>query len=347
MKSVGAILDDAAAAAEAKRQKHRAWHWCRRKNGFSDNPLWRVVAEKLGLQLHAVQAFTNRLEELANQGEPRGFVGDFKAAEFGAALGMPAEDAARIFAALEEPEIGWVDQQHVATFWLRNKDDEPDETAALRSRRSYARRELRTALRRLGGEGRLSRADIDAVLADLPHMSDDELFELERRRRIGQLAVALSTESEPHAPSRSLTRENVRPHTRAEQEHIKGNYTGSVDNSGDTDRGEAVSSAKEEGSGAALPTAGKWLRSEGARIVTERMALFPGAAQTKIERWLREVEFNTDALALMVDAVRQQNVRGDDFEIAVARQIEQRRLDATEQRRLPLVTLPRRQGGAA
>src|SRR5947209_14312151 len=102
--------------AAQKAARHRRFHWSRRDGGFSDKPLWRVVAAELNIPLVEVLAFVNRLEEFANAADERGSVAEFNAAEFGAALGIPKENAARIFAQLERPEIGWIAYDHIADF---------------------------------------------------------------------------------------------------------------------------------------------------------------------------------------------------------------------------------------
>src|ERR1700730_5330993 len=87
----------------------RSFSWCRRPNGFSDNPKWRAVSAYSGLALSKVLAFVNRLEELgndaANRGDIRGSVVGFKAQEFAAALDITAEDVTKLFASLEHPDI--------------------------------------------------------------------------------------------------------------------------------------------------------------------------------------------------------------------------------------------------
>ena len=67
----------------ARKLSIRQWHWCRRGNGFSDMPVWRLVARNCNLPLVTVLAFVNRLEELANNagnfGRERGSVETFDA----------------------------------------------------------------------------------------------------------------------------------------------------------------------------------------------------------------------------------------------------------------------------
>lgn len=333
MKSIGATLDDAAARAEAKRERHREWLWCRRPNRFSDDPLWRVVAERLRMPIYQVTAFANRLEELANMSTPRGYVGDFSPAVFGAALGMSGDDAARIFAELEHPDIRWIEQEHVSTFYERNKDDvKRSDTEALRSRRSYARRTLRKALKQLLEAALIDKDDAEAVAVDLDHMPDEELFALDGRRKAGQLAGFLLSTS--HTFSH---RENVRSHPRAE--HTTSKST-DVDNTGAGASRESAGSPKGDG-GAAVPDqqddAEAWLAREGVRVVVEHMALLRGQAETRVQRWKRELEGDAYGLALVIDAAAQAAKTPALFHVAITDGISRRLRDATDQRRLPLV----------
>lgn len=327
----------AAAAGAAKRIRHRAWLWCRHHNGYCDNPVWRVVADRLHMPPYQVIAFALRLEELANISSPRGYVGDFNPTVFGSALGMSAEDAARIYAELEHSDVGWIDQEHLATFWARNKDDEPDTTAALRSRRTYARKQLRKGFARLAREGLLPGSDRDLLDALLEHMADDELFELDLARKNGGLLQAgLSTS---HGFSR---RENVRPHARADQRF----EDRAVDNSGGGASRASGGSAKAEASGAGAspqPDIETWLATEGVRIVVVRMNLPRGLAETKLMRWQREVGGDAAAIAGMIEAADHADKSGPAFLVSITDQIKQRLQDG-EGPRLPLM---RKIGGAA
>ena len=145
-------------AAAERAARHRKFHWCRRENGFSDKPIWGVIAEQLQVELSHVLAFVNRLEELANAATPRGSVADFSAAEFGHAIGIGADEAAAIFAALEHPDVGWIAFDHVATFYDRNPDRE-DATANDRKRRERLRRWIMRTLARLAAIGAVSETE--------------------------------------------------------------------------------------------------------------------------------------------------------------------------------------------
>jgi hypothetical protein len=93
-------------------QRKRSFSWSRRPNGFSDNPKWRAVKAHSGLDLCTVLAFVNRLEELANdaanRGDIRGSLAEFKAHDFAAALDISVNDADKLYASLEHPDIGWI-----------------------------------------------------------------------------------------------------------------------------------------------------------------------------------------------------------------------------------------------
>lgn len=167
-----------------KAARDRRFHWCRRPNGFSDLPIWRLVASRLSMPLFQVVAFANRLEEIANDaanyGEPRGSVARFRADEFGMALGMSADDAADIFVALEDPSIGWIAYGQIAEFCDRNPDRE-DETASDRQRRKRLRDQIRPQLDSLALRGLISE-DARATLAEsIKPATVQELEELQRR----------------------------------------------------------------------------------------------------------------------------------------------------------------------
>jgi hypothetical protein len=127
-----------AALAAAQRQKHRRYEWTRLRNDFADMPIWRAIARKTGLHLSYVIAVVVRLEALANRSTPRGSVAEMSIPEFAASLDLRPTVVARIRAALEEPDIAWIDQDYVVDFHERNPDHE-DTTAAERQRRRRAK----------------------------------------------------------------------------------------------------------------------------------------------------------------------------------------------------------------
>ena len=313
--------------------RHRKFHWCRLRNDFIDMPLWRVLAAALDLPLTQVQAFVTRLDTLANKSLPRGSVGDFDPAEFAAAHDIPVENAARLFAALEER--GWIEQDCLTTFWERNPDkDDPTSTERKARERAFkaALRELARQVREgLLPESERTRKEI-AVHALRDQGRSGFLSWAEQRSRLDGL-IHLST---GHA-SHSVTGVTVTP--RADQIFNQE----PVDNSGAGERGAAAGSSDEAGGAVAdnpQAEAAAWLLSTGAQIVTERMTIAATEAATKIERW-RHQQLDGDAVALrqVIEAADRADYMGARFHNLVVDQI--RRHMAALQLPLPPVATKR------
>ncbi len=255
--------------AAEKSLKHRIWKWSRRDNGFSDMPLWRVVARKVALPLTTVLAFVNRLEELANKADQRGSVADFNAAEFGMALDIADEDAARIYAALEDANIGWIAYDHIANFHDRNRDgDGQDDTAAERNRRLRARKKNMQMIVRMAASGQISalaRPLIEAqVLLDVP----------------------LSTALERYAVT-------LRHDVTVTAEQSRDFQSAAVDNNGASDRGATSGNQGVEAAGSGdsqQAEALQWLTSTGKRMLVDHLQINPTLAETYLERWRRDLQ---------------------------------------------------------
>lgn len=314
MKPIGA-----AAEAAAKRIRHQKFYWCRLDNDFVDMALWRMVAERLKMPAYQVQAFALRLESFANAAIPRGYVGDFKAGEFATALGMSIEDAARIYAELEHDEIGWIVQEHVATFYERNPD-RLDNTASERQQRKRTR---------------------DRALRDLAKAARLGTITEEERRTAEADLLRLSTGHVRHAVTH-------RDSVTVTPQHSTGNRSGPVDNFSDGARGESAGSPKGDAAGAGpSPQLATWLRDQGLRIIVERMALPRSLAETRLERWVRQLQGDEGALAAIVEAADAADLAGAHFHVSVNEQISQRLHDA-EGPRLPLMRsfgAPKKQAG--
>lgn len=334
MKSLRAVV--------AKAARHREWHWCRRKNGFSGMPKWHVVAERLGLPPPNVIAFVNWLEEIANDagnlGFDRGYVGHFDAGECARAIGIAAEEAARIFAALEDMSVRWIEDGHVVTFQKRNPDSDQDSTAALRQRRSYARSKILQMLSRLGRAGAVATSERLDIELRLKGMTDDELFALVASLQRQELSTASRV---------SNGRENVS----LTPEQTKAFRKGPVDNCGDDASGAAPGSPMGEGDDAGddpQETAAAWLDSEGLRIVTERMQEARTLAATRIARW-RDQQLGGDAAALadIIRAADAQDYLGARFHNLIVDGIKRRPREAGPQRELhlpPVIATGRKAG---
>lgn len=325
-------LGDAAREVEA-RARHAQWHWCRRPNGFCDRPAWRVIANQLGMPFYQVIAFVNRLEEFANEagnkGYTRGEVSHFDAADFGEALGMPEEAAARIFAALEQK--GWISFDHVADFYERNKDRE-DAGATLRQRRKYARDKLLKMLARLAALGLVEPHERAAIETSLRDLADDALFAL-----VARVQLALSTGA-------FLTREERRESVSLTPEKSTHIQAQPVDNFGDGARGTAVGLPEEGVAGAASDPQGvarAWIAGEGRKLVVERMEWPLTRADVAIARWLeQQLEGDAAALALILQTEERKGYIGPRFHTdvtdAIARHMRQKAAGADPQGRLPL-----------
>jgi len=361
MKSVGDILAD-----KAKHDRHRQWSWCRRPNGFCDMPRWRVIAEKLNVPLPYVIAFVNRLEEFANAAElrfdPRGHVGAFDPVEFGAALGMATDEAARIYAALEQGAQAWIGDDYVVNFHQRNPDRE-DETAGQRPRRKRARDRILKILAKAFRAGGITGPQRDAIERKLGPgiLSDAELFELAVDVSRGRFAshvtrdardsvdkspaagVPLQTNdfSSPQGVTRdirSVTRDSVT----VTPEQITDLTSRSVDNFGDAASGAAEGLPK--GSVEAGDPQGEalaWLADKGVKIVAERMRDPLAMVATRVERWLHQ-ELNGDGAALkdVILAADRADYMGLRFNNLVVDGIRQAKFKAASQGQLPLLTRP-------
>ena len=299
MKQIGAAL------AEADRKKaKRQWHWCRRANGFSDMPLWKLVARRAKTSTCNVLAFVNRLEELANsngniEGRERGSLEGFDAEEFSIALEIPAEETTRIFAALEDDKAGWIWSGHLATFYDRNKDVEEDALSVRdRKRRSRSYRRIREQLARLARLGKITSDQRVSIEVTLRGIGDAELATLQN-----DLARAeLSTDTRSLWSHRSQSdRVTV---TAEETTNLEQTKLSAVDNSGDGDCGESAGLPKGAGgdSGEEAETATLWIDTEGKKLLVEYLNILLPRAETLVERWRRDLQDDVALRSFMLAA---------------------------------------------
>lgn len=309
------------------KQHHRKFHWCRRENGFSDMPVWRVVAARTALPLVAVLAFVNRLEEFANaaieRGGQRGSVADFSAAEFGAALDMAPEDAARIFAALADPAIGWVAFEHITNFHPRNPDKE-DNRAADRVRRMRARKKAMEFIAGMAARGQI--AGEQRPLLESQVLNDVPLEEAIHRLRCYDVTLRNSVTVTPeqsissHVAAVDNNIALARGETAAEQGAAGSSdpHSPQVAPAGASSTGGErydVTPAAVDNSDAAA-----WLANEGARIVVERMNVHPQRAALLIERFGRDLD-DPMALAAIISAADNPALTSAQFHVLVSTQV--------------------------
>lgn len=315
-------LAEAADRAEVAR-RHRKYHWCRLENSFLDDPLWRTVARRLGMPLYQVQAFVTKLDCLANAAQPRGYVGDFNAEAVGDGLGMPPEDAARLYAELEKPEIGWICQDHVVSFYSRNPDH-IDEGAAGRMKRMRDRRKGMKLIAEMWARGDLQdeqhRLKLELeVLNDVPLSTALQRYDALRRN-----AVTVTTDQ-----------------TKNFEESGK---TG--DNNGGAARGEADGN-RGVTENAAVPVddprvaAEYWLKTSGVRIVTERMEWTRTRAELAIERWRRDLSTGDPAvMQVIIEGAEGSNYMGAPFHNLIVDQCRRQVRNASGQHNLPIPPTP-------
>lgn len=278
-------MQEAMAAATPK--KLRAYEWCRLRNDFLDLPLWRVVARRSKSSLSQVQVVVLRLEALANKSLPRGSIADMSIDEFAAALDLRPDIVARIRAALEEPGIGWIDQDHVVDFCVRNPDDD-DPTM----RKKNAERQARFRAKRK------VQTDLDiGTLGQPPPLIHSNV---------------------------TSRRDSVTVTPRSDQ--IK-NFDGDAFScTGDIVAGSSQGLPKDE----EIVDFGKaelWLRTEGWKLVTERMRVLRSKAEQLIARWHAELDRDVVTLVRIMRAAITANVVADQFEQLVQDQIDRHRVD--------------------
>jgi hypothetical protein len=276
MKTIGTVAGEILTKAE----RHRAWTWCRLKNDFIDLPVWRVVALKANVPLHAVQAFVTRLDSFANAADPRGWVGHFNPEEFAAALGLTVEESAGIFAALSAPGVDWIDQEHVVNFYKRNPDRAEDRDAVnARQQRLRNRRAICKQLAALVRMGRLPAEERDFTEVMLKELPDPVLQALRIR-----LTNALST---GHGGHNVTLRDIVTITPRAD--HTLSPLP--VDNSGAAASGESAGlpEQQEAPDEQSSTEATRWLEAEGTRLIVELSNEPRPRAAMLIERWGRDL----------------------------------------------------------
>lgn len=129
----------------------RRFTWCRIDHELLFDSRWALVAKMAGVPRHEVEAFVLRLEIHASaarkdHGMPgfrSGEVATFNIKALAADWRVPTDKLDRIYEALEHPDIGWIDQGCIVTFWPRNPDTEIEqhrrEQAKLRQRGKRAR----------------------------------------------------------------------------------------------------------------------------------------------------------------------------------------------------------------
>jgi len=184
-------------AGFAKREKR--YGWFRKYNNFTRHPKWRLVARRTGVPLAHVLAILDDLLCHVSEQRQQGYIGDFKAEECAACIEVPAEDVRNVIGFLELPEVGWIMDDFIVSWFERQPQDE-DPTAAERKRRSRARRRQAEAHAR-GDTGELFASS--RVTPSAPALAESEartwLYGDKRAFGEGALIVARALGTRPLA----------------------------------------------------------------------------------------------------------------------------------------------------
>lgn len=253
----------------------RRYSWSRLHVDLLDDFRWALVAKRAVAPLPIVEALLIRLENHANRSRPRGFVGDFSAEAAAARWNVDAEMIGRIYAELERPDIGWLDQDQIVTFWDRNPDV-VDDTAAERQQRARDRKKAMRQLAKLYSQG--------VIAAEVRTTRELAIKDSREPLQLMDRWAGLSTE-----PSR---RDSVTVTTRPDQ-NIK-TESGEKEESGLAREGVALAVPVTE-----LATFGQadaWLKSKGELLVCRRMMAMRHRACQLIERWSAGVDGDLVAL---------------------------------------------------
>jgi hypothetical protein len=328
--------------SSALQKRKKGMPWCRRPNGFSDYPKWRAVSTRAGYNLCTVLAFVNRLEELGNdavnRGDIRGSISGFKAADFAAALDITAEDANKLFATLEHPDIGWIADGMIADFIDRNSDTE-DPTSTERKRRERTRTRILRKLGELARLGQISngeRTEIENNLMGLDHQQLVRLLmEFEAKslqptvtrdvllsRRDSVTSSVNPIEIPPNATTEaiSVTRDTVTVPVDQNRDFIESQSFSKLT----VNCVETVGSAVEVRTVAALADldSATWLKQEGPQLIMDRLGGTYDQVMARLSRWSGQVSD-----AVLADILKgAEGLSGHNFHMEVTDQI--RRLAA-------------------
>lgn len=270
-----------------KKPTLRKNNWTRIDHDMIKMDLWGLVAEMAHSSRAVVEAFITRLEVHANNNKPRGSVEGFNVAALAITWRHDRDELARIYAALEHHDIGWIDQDHIVTFWPRNPDGE-DVSAPERNRRKRLRKKIRD-------EGDAKGLSIDEILSAM------EAAGVGYPQRWGDTRNAVTVTTRPEQIRKTENPGAEKNPDLSVQPALPENEqpTGAVDNSAAEPRGESANGLPMEVPAiddAISTEAETWLATEGLRIVIERLVVPPQRAATLIERWRRDLQDDAPAM---------------------------------------------------
>lgn len=281
----------------------RRYTWSRSHHDLPGKDEWSLVADMAGSTRPLVEALVWRLENYASTNRPRGTVTGFPLRAIAATWRCDADELARVFAALEHPDVGWLEDDVIVTFWERNPDEE-DPTGALRAQRSRARRKIKRAMLAKG-------AGPAEILAEL------EL------RGLGY----------PHVDG--VTRDAVTVTARPDQTKAGRGEAGQNFGDGAGEAPLAIQGESGKSGDFGSPDAARvWLAFHGKRILAERLNEPPPKAQDRLERWLARLGDDAVVLAGIIDQVAATDLVVARFLTAITEAIDRER-DRAKGPRLP------------
>jgi hypothetical protein len=342
-----------------KKPSLKRYGWSRLHADILDDSRWCLVARRARAALPLVEALVIRLEAHANRSDPRGYVGDFNAAAMAARWGVEAATVLRVFTELERPDVGWIDQDQVVTFWLRNPDSDQDTTAADRQRRKRER-------------DRAMKAAILAGAHPITPIVRKPLSALERKRRQRQRASTADATLQAVDLAQGVTNRSDVTKCHGEvtadatlqtldvAQGVTKNVTSSVTGHASRDASvtekaasfpeldlshrDSVTSRPEQsrliGTGVTVLAANlapidpaafadraqalQWLKGDGEALVMRRLGVMRSKACKAIERWSVTACHDVSSLARIVHASLTTNAQGEAFRKLVEDQVARR-----------------------
>ena len=292
-----------------KKATLKRYAWSRLHADLPTSDLWNLVADIAQCSRERVEALVWRLEVYASTNRPRGSIEGFNIRALAASWRCPHEELARVFAALEDVDVGWIEDDVIVTFWERNPDEE-DPTGPARSRRSRKRRAIKQAMLAKG-----------ASVADILDEFERQGVAYPQTLRDTRVAVTVTARSDQIKQQRS---------------------TEAVDNCA----AETAAGAEGTGEEAAAPDdaqstdAATWLETEGTRLVVERLQVPTNRARTLIERWSRDLGDDAPLMVNIIDSADKATRTVPHFLVTVTDAV-RRHLDVQRSgRRLPLPPVP-------
>lgn len=323
----------AAAEAIAERQPGltkpslKRYSWSRLHSDLLDDNRWALVAKRTGAPLPIVEALVMRLEAHANNAQPRGDVLEFNAEAMAARWGVDAEMIARIYDEFERPDIGWISQSQITSFWQRNPDSDQDATGAARQRRKRERdRATKAAI--LAGTGGATGAKRSRPLTP----AERKRLQRQRERLQRQSGV---TKSHEIAVTGHASRDAVVTGKASQNEALSTSHRDSVTSRPEQSRiqdSEIVTGAPSPASLGRIEFADKakalqWLRGEGEAILMRRCQVMRSKAGRMIQRWCVTLAQDVTAMAEIILETSVTCAQGAAFERMVVEQVARKAAD--------------------